>query len=682
MLRLAQFKLIASIEKHEEIASCVVTLLSEIDRVSDLERRAALEIMVLFVVLNKVGIADHVENWVHLLVRIKSVVEKNEETQAFKQELNQYDLDFDATLFLLGVSRISSVRRLEEIVDDLNSLDATERSAWLRVFEDQPDNCEVLLNAPWMAEQDRNTIDPMDAAQRYRRIGVKLKHWGFREIATRCHVVGATILNQCSHDVEAALAALDEGEAAFGKDIILAHCRAEVLWQHDRRTEALEILRSTMDQVGLKSPIERTFAMREAAVKAATVGEWRLAEIWFADGQAAAATVEQNGSIEIVAISIGLEADAGVAALQIGELDRALDHFSSCLTALQGVDPDASLQAAYCHRVVRHALLWAEAKIDEREISIGGQPIVMLPGTCSNPKPLPAIREHPLAHLDSAWYMLADMEVSCGARLGIQESLPAQLSEGPIPTQEAILQIRRITRIIKSLDAAAYAEHFLGFLGAVKHLSIEANASQTKWDASSPTRGTIIALSLDSPTDPLIEEAAIDAILAFGFVASINENSVELFKLEEEMSNAFGDKIPGGVVFAYWKGCDVELSPLDKSAADAIASLRAEEQVDPRELWEIELRLFEKINKSTFKTTLTALIAAWMREYWQKVIAKARFRLKHPMITVPVIEAALTQSKNDAAFVASLLLASANAVGATLSDTYRNHLNDILEERL
>jgi hypothetical protein len=48
-------------------------------------------------------------------------------------------------------------------------------------------------------------------------------------------------------------------------------------------------------------------------------------------------------------------------------------------------------------------------RIDKEEKLIDGKPIVMLPGTCSNPEPPASIRELPLGPFDLAWYMLAEV---------------------------------------------------------------------------------------------------------------------------------------------------------------------------------------------------------------------------------------------------------------------------------
>ena len=99
--------------------------------------------------------------------------------------------------------------------------------------------------------------------------------------------------------------------------------------------------------------------MREAAISAANTDDWRQAETWFVEAQEAAAKVDTT---DMQAMAIGLVADAAAAAIKIGDQNRALERLAECLIALKGIDPEASLNAAYCHRAVRCTAGWQNLK--------------------------------------------------------------------------------------------------------------------------------------------------------------------------------------------------------------------------------------------------------------------------------------------------------------------------------
>ena len=66
------------------------------------------------------------------------------------------------------------------------------------------------------------------------------------------------------------------------------------------------------------------------------------------------------------------------------------------------------------------------------------------------------------------------------------------------------------------------------------------------------------------------------------------------------------------------------LTPLDKVVSEAITVLRTNEHLAPRLLWEVGLRLFEKIQQSNFRKLLAPLLASWLREQWMRIIASEK----------------------------------------------------------
>jgi hypothetical protein len=110
---------------------------------------------------------------------------------------------------------------------------------------------------------------------------------------------------------------------------------------------------------------------------------------------------------------------------------------------------------------------------------------------------------------------------------------------------------------------------------------------------------------------------------------------------------------------------------------EGIDQLRSGEFLTPREVWEIGLRFFEKIRQSQFRSALAPLLRDWLREQWKDIIANGSFRLSRPMQTVPAIEESLALDSKDEAFVASLLLTAAEAVGSPLAAAYEKQLREI-----
>jgi hypothetical protein len=122
---------------------------------------------------------------------------------------------------------------------------------------------------------------------------------------------------------------------------------------------------------------------------------------------------------------------------------------------------------------------------------------------------------------------------------------------------------------------------------------------------------------------------------------------------------------------------DVPLTGLDRTVSKAIDILRSDQYIAPRQLWEVGLRLFEKIQQSSFRKSLAPLLVRWLKEQWKRIVARETFQLARPMHTVPAIEVSLAENKKDEAFIASLLLTTADAVGSPLSVEYEARLQEV-----
>ena len=126
-----------------------------------------------------------------------------------------------------------------------------------------------------------------------------------------------------------------------------------------------------------------------------------------------------------------------------------------------------------------------------------------------------------------------------------------------------------------------------------------------------------------------------------------------------------------------WCGGDVPIAPLDKTVTEAITLMHSGTHLEPRKLWEVGLRLFERARQSNFRKTLVPLLANWLAEEWKRIIATETFRLRRPMQTVPAIEASLAGSKKGEALIASLLLTGGEAVGSPLAAAFETLVKEI-----
>ena len=681
LLRLAQFKLVAATDEGNNISAIVAALFNEIDSLPEPkgETGRALEAMAAFAVLGTMGIANYLDDWVALLLRFKALIEVDEFLQGIVANVeNAFDTsgaNFFGMLFSVGSARLASVERLERVINALDKLDADERSLLLTPVDRDSSDYSLFINGPWATQPHGEDFDVADATIRYQRMAEKTRNWGIPPLFLQCSVAQAIMLDEYQNNKEGALAVLAEARAASGDDIILSRAIAKVHYRHDEHGAAFEIFHGIADQVGDDSPIERAFALREAAISAAKCGEWSQAERWFLDAQSAARLAR---SVDMDAMAVGLGADSAVAALKTGDTGRALSRLSEAIEALAGINPAVTLRAAYCHRIIRHAVLWTQSRITRRDVQIGGRPIAMEAGTCSNPDPLPAIRESPLSHIDVTRYMLAEAETAASLNVGITATLDTKLAEGPIPEMESSLRTQVIQTDIARLDAKGFAAHFTRYVESTLYFVKDVSQLQAPLNPIAPERRELPTLDKDGPFDSEAEQAAKSAILAYGICSALADRLQAMTELEVALDSLFSGPFPGQSVFDHWNEKSALSVEPDQPVITIIKILLQSDHVEPYDFWRAGLHFFEWINRSNFKLFLIPRLAAWSRAGWKRITTEEAFRLSSPRQTVPSIEEVLTIDSDDRSFIAKLILIASEAVGAPLKSTYRDYL-DYLE---
>ena len=676
VLRLAQFQLAASGLEGRNIPDIVAALLNDIDSMAEGESKRVFECTALTGILSTMGIANYLDNWVALLLQFETMIDTNDFLQGLVANVEKENGgNFFTGLFNIGIAKLSSVNRLENIIVQLDEIDANRRALLLTPIDETQSDYSTFIHGPWVASRHNEDFDAADAARRYRRMAEKTKNWDIPPLSRQCSAAQAIMLDEYQNDKEGALAVLESAAASMGDDRMLSRTKAKVYWRHDEHDKALTIYRSIADQVGLDSPVERAFALREAAISAAKCSAWRQAKEWFLDAQGAAKSVQSD---DMDAMAVGLGADSAVAALELGDVGEALKRFAEALAALSDLNAESTLRAAHCHRVIRHTVLWAQSRIQGSDVQIGGQPIRAEPGICSNPDPLPAIREHPLGHIDISWYMLAEAETSAKLDEGVTSALQDRLEKGPIPSSEFSLCRQAILTKISDFDAHGFLNHFVPYAEIAGYLlSKEGKHLLKTFNAVTPERRQIPSLDLVAPFDPEIEAVAKDAILAYG-IHSILANKLDaMTELEVTLDNRFNAPFPGKAVFNHWSGQTDGCSELDETVIGILKTLSRNEHLTPYVLWLSGLRLFEWINRSHFKDFLTPRLSAWQRSGWRRILTKERFALSRPMLTVPPIDEVLTIPKDDRALIAKLLLTTSDAVGSSLGSDYREFLEGL-----
>lgn len=679
VLRIAQFKVTVSASEDNNTTAVVTALFDEIANLREGERKRAVKEIALFTVLNTIGIANHVEDWVSLLLQLKTKLETYTGTSQgpLANSLRSSDMDIVSVFFDVGSTGIATVDRLEHVITQLDEIDTSERTSWLKPINNDYSDYSVFINGPWVAQQRAGCLRSADAVKCYRRMEEKTRSWGFRVLTLQCVIAQATILDECQNDSVAAAKVIQRAVVALDDDPILQRAMVKVLRGRGEHRKALEVFRSIEDGIGNGHPVMRAFALREAAISAAKCNDWSQAERWFLDARDAA---RRSQGDNIAVMAIGLGADSAVAAIQTGDVAGALFRLAEALEALTGINPETTLQRAYCHRSVRVVVLWARSHIED---TTGGPVKVsehLEAGLCSNPTPSPEVRRIPLVHLDVSRYILAIAETAAGVDAGITAELSGRLKSGPIRYFEAELGIQQIRTDIDRLNATGFADHFMKYLESAVFLSKNDHQSRETLNRLILERGSLPTVQHTHAADPALERAAVDAITSYIICASLAENSMAISNLITAFSDLFDGVFPGNTILDSWNDISVPIGKLEHTVLQYSKSALKDLLLTPDDFWIAGLRLFEWSNQSYFKRILIAHIASWMRAGWQRILTTQKFLLIRPGLTVPAIRQVLDMPDSDRAFVAKLILTTEQAVGHALESSYLDRLRAMSDE--
>ena len=670
MLRLTQLRIVMATEKRRKVDDIVTALLSETDAVPDGLAGADFEGAVLSAVLNNLGIARDVSNWVSLLSRFRRCEHKGNEGIV----THSAGLPPTTVLFNVGITGLDSVKKLEAVFHALSGLDDDERREFLTPIDTSFQDYSPLVEQPWRAQSRRPGFDAAEAVSSYIKMGTQAESWGLRTLGVQCHVAVASILDEKVGDTARALQVLDEAATKFGRETFLARALGKLHRRIGNGTEALGYFREAIAQMGMFGPHDAVYTVREAAICAAECGEWDTARTWFL--RAKAASDPLDGS-RLGAIGVGLQADAAVASFQAGDLRDALSLMKTALLSLPEFEPDSNLQAAHCHRLIRHTILWLEAKAEGRDIKIDGKPIAMLPGACSNPVPVPEIEQLPLGHVDFAWYMLAEIELANGHDSGVREVVEQFGAQGYIPFSEHMFRTQVLGTSISAQNPLAFSWYFLHYLATATYCVVNRAAIRRSLSILDPERVLIPGLPESGPYNSTTEISAQHAILAYGVRSLLVGGTDAIDQLRDGLRQEFGDSHLGGSLFNRLDAASADGRDLESELASILGHFVAAEHPPPDFIFRAGIRLLTWVGESHFKSILIPHLKPWLMAQWGCILQSQRFLLYSPATTTPPIVDVLKSELEGEPFAAKLSLVAAAAVRARISAELRRHLEGL-----
>jgi hypothetical protein len=661
MLRLAQFLVVVASGSPAQVQSVWAALQSE--TVGE-NKRTGFEQVILAKSLLLSDLSKKLPHWFDLLVRfdqlaqgpgLLGVAARSVEDSAFEGPVS-------ALLFLVQAGGLDRIGELKGAFDQLNDLAPEVRRRFLSCASGVG-GYSFFINSVWLKAVKHEDFDPEAAARDFRAMAALAEQWGEQDLATRCHVAAAVMIDEYANAPQRALADLAGAERRLGANPVLSRARAKIWWRQNEHEAALREF-SEIDWSGLEDLVERAHVAREAGVSAANLDRWAEAADWFelgrSDGIAA-------GHAIMRAMAIGLGADAAHARFQSGDGRGAIDGYSIVLRELRALDPGSSLQAAYVHRVVRHAILWLQMETGHREYAPENRP-VLPPGACSNPDPSEQIRNLPLGNIDLAWYLLAQAEQALGLHPEVDNQLHEELAGGPATMLEISRAHRRLERAIADSDAQAFVERLPSYLGAMTTLA-QRRSELMASSLSDPLRG------LPPPIDPagaLPDQARAvvrDSLIAFGIAAVVCGQPAALASL----ADAFPKDWAGFEITAAMSG-NGELQGPDAPLLNQLSEAASGRLANPAVALALTMRIIMFARGSDFRPLLEEPAARWVERTWAVIVDEQKFRLILPQIYAAVLKEELDRAEPSLDWAARFAIAAVPATGLNVGEGVREAL--------
>ena len=229
---------------------------------------------------------------------------------------------------------------------------------------------------------------------------------------------------------------------------------------------------------------------------------------------------------------------------------------------------------------------------------------------------------------------------------------------------------------IVHVDPGAFLAHYMGWLEITAFVS-----ALRAGDVEVPADGKTPALSAAQLKGGVVHEVGNDAVFAFCMTAALKGEGAAVDQIEGVLKDRLGPDFPGSFGLWHFRAAIDVPTTLDDFVGQAGRKMLVGDIPPPpmraRENWNTGLRFFEKARKSNFVHEIMYPLALWTRARWSETEEKGVSFLAHIEDNLPVLREVLADARNDAPFVANLLLRMAPGVDMELTDEYQGFLRSL-----
>lgn len=229
---------------------------------------------------------------------------------------------------------------------------------------------------------------------------------------------------------------------------------------------------------------------------------------------------------------------------------------------------------------------------------------------------------------------------------------------------------------IVHVDADAFIAHFVPWLEIATLLTAIRQGS-----AVAPSDGKTPALSAAQLAGGVTHEIGNDTLAAFCMTAAMQGDHAAVDRVEAALVASLGTDFPGNVALWHFRSDIPAPVSLDDFVGQAGKKMLAGEIAPPPmrggESWNTGLRFLEKALGSNFRSEVVYPLARWTRARWTETVEKGLTFMAHVEDNLPLLRKALDEPRNDAAFVANMLLVGGPAVEMDMQDEVKGMLRSL-----
>lgn len=674
LLRFAQFYVFVEFEEWKQVNECFAQLIKEAAELGIAELGSGFEMIALWAGLGEQRLPERLPNWLKLTLRVKELLRSGKgrvlaDAQARAEQLDDAEgLAMHQILFVMNAIKNPTVASLHSVFKELDDLPAPDRDDLLAGFEGKLANTRLFTGNAWFADQKRKGFDPKIAAALYADMVTRAGRWGNRSLTIDCLVAQSVILDEYGLDEQSALAVLEEGEKSFGAHVELTRQRAKVLHRAGRNDEASTLYAAIAQQLPADDLVEQAFAMREAAISAARLGNWNSSIAYYQRAIDAAS----RGGDDMTIMATGLMADLAWAQANLNQVQNAVSTLKEALARIKPYHLDRS-ELEHCARllvggVVGNIDQWLATTDDTSR-----KKFEVAFGICSRLEPIQTLLDRKPHPIEVDWYKLALLELRHTDERSITKEIDGWPSERRIGSFESLMAKERIEQSVRHLDLSRFVQELKPY--AASMLALRDAAGRPGNVDGLLAHGRPRELVAADVSDAIAVSSIQNAVLAFAVQAVSNKQGQLVAELGRRLSSELSDMPALEPLVDALSGRSMtndRSQGLIASRLDLLATRW--EDLSPGEVLEAQCRIVDSMRQNELKGAVAASVGRWVVETWRDMTTERRFQLRMPMRTCPAIEQACEGTESGLGCAGRVLLAAEDATSVELSPEFRDLL--------